>query len=327
MKNWLIRQGFDAEKLQPLMGDASFRHYFRIIQNGQSYIVMDAPPDKEKPQAFYDLTGYLREYGVHTPQVYHADLKQGWLVIEDFGQVLLSQVIATPQVLSRYQQAVDIAAHLLQMPLPPHIRLPAFDAAKQLTELQLFSDWFIQTHLEYVLNAEEEALLAQSYALIIEKLVMQPQVLVHRDFHCRNLMVLDKGLGVIDFQDAVIGPYAYDFVSLLKDAYTDYAYQQSDLFCELLWDKMPMMIKKDLTYQQFLDDVHWTGIQRHLKVIGIFSRLYRRDGKSSYLHDIPLVFNYLMDALGETPELDSLYQWIKQTILPRYQQQKQSVSV
>ena len=149
----------------------------------------------------------------------------------------------------------------------------------------------------------------------------QPQVFVHRDFHCRNLMILPKTLGVIDFQDAVTGPYTYDLVSLLKDAYTSYAYQQSDIFTTLFWDAMPTELRNRLTYQQYLDDIRWTGIQRHLKVIGIFARLYRRDGKSTYLNDIPLVFRYLMDALEKTPELSQLYNWLEKKILPHYQQQ------
>lgn len=316
---WLGNQGFDLQSLIALTGDASFRRYFRIQRDNRSYVVMDAPPAHEKPQAFYDLAKTLANHSIHTPQIHDVNLDEGWLVIDDFGDQLLSHVIDTPDALPRYQQAIHLAATLLQIPVDK--TLPAFDAAMQLTELKLFCDWFIETHLGYTISHAEYALLTQSYEQIIQRLLRQPQVFVHRDFHCRNLMILPKTLGVIDFQDAVTGPYTYDLVSLLKDAYTSYAYQQSDIFTTLFWDAMPTELRNRLTYQQYLDDIRWTGIQRHLKVIGIFARLYRRDGKSTYLNDIPLVFRYLMDALEKTPELSQLYNWLEKKILPHYQQQ------
>lgn len=320
LKTWLATQGFEPHLLTPLTGDASFRHYFRIKRDAIHYIVMDAPPEKEKPQAFYDITCYLREHGIHTPRVYQADLAHGWLVIDDFGQTLLSQVIGTTEALPCYQQAIGIATELLRLPLTPAIKLPAFDASMQLNELQLFSEWFLTKHLTKTLTMKEAELLSQSYQLIIDKLLTQPQVFVHRDFHCRNLMVLRDGLGVIDFQDAVTGPYTYDLVSLIKDAYTDYAYQQQAPLTSLFWDTMPDIIKNQLSHQQYLDDIRWTGIQRHLKVIGIFARLYRRDGKAAYLNEVPRLFGYLLDALSETPELHDFYQWLQHDIVPHYQQ-------
>jgi aminoglycoside/choline kinase family phosphotransferase len=320
LKAWLAVQGFDPNLLKPLNGDASFRHYFRIARDAAHYIVMDAPPEKEKPQAFYDITAYLRENGIHTPRVYQADLEHGWLVIDDFGHTLLSQVIGTPDALPRYQQAIRIATQLLQLPLPTQMKLPAFDAPMQLAELQLFNEWFLTKHLTKTIALNEAEILSQSYQLIIDKLLAQPQVFVHRDFHCRNLMILKDDLGVIDFQDAVVGPYTYDLVSLIKDAYTDYAYQQSDILTTLFWNNLPEAIKIQLSHQQYLEDIRWTGIQRHLKVIGIFARLYRRDGKAAYLNDIPRVFHYLLDALSETPELHDLYQWLQQDVMVHYQQ-------
>lgn len=327
LKAWLTTQCFDPTQLQALSGDASFRHYFRITRDTQTYIVMDAPPEKEKPQAFYDITTYMHERGIHTPKVYYASLTEGWLVIEDFGHTLLSQVIDTAEALPRYQQAIAVATQLLSMPLPADITLPAFDASMQLAELKLFSDWFITQHLTRSIVPSEVELLSRSYQLIIDKLLTQPQVFVHRDFHCRNLMILNHGLGVIDFQDAVTGPYTYDLVSLIKDAYTDYAYQQHDVLTTLFWDKIPETIKKQLSHQQYLEDIRWTGIQRHLKVIGIFARLYRRDGKAAYLNEIPRVFRYLLDALEETPELSDFYRWLQHDIVPHYQQQNHAVNV
>lgn len=329
LKHWLVEQGFDISTLSPLNGDASFRHYFRLQHVGQPYIVMDAPPDKEKPQAFYDLSLYLANHGIHTPSIFKADTTLGYMVLEDFGDQLLSQINTDEDKVSYYTQAIDIAAKFLQISTQSTktiLHLPNFNHATQIVELNLFNDWFIKQYLARELSRQEQDLLSQSYHWIIDKLLSQPQVFVHRDFHCRNLMVLKDGLGVIDFQDAVIGPYTYDLVSLIKDAYTDFAYEQQTILLPHFWEQMPATIKEACPYPSFTSDLRLTGIQRHLKVIGIFARLYCRDGKAGYLADIPRVFKYLLQALEETPELSSLSQWLLHEIMPQYQQELCQVS-
>lgn len=292
--------------IAPASADASFRRYFRAtFTDGSTKIVMDAPPQHENCEPFLHIGKLFEDAGAHTPHVYAKDLAQGFLLLSDLGNTTYLQALDAGNARQLYDQAIDA---LIKIQLASKANeLPAYDEALLRRELNLFPEWYIAKHLGVTLNAKQQAKLEEVFARIIKNNLSQPCVYVHRDFHSRNLMVSEPNPGVLDFQDAVYGPITYDLASLFKDAYI--RWEEAEIIDWLIryWEKAR---KAGLPVREDFADFYWDyemmGAQRHIKVLGIFARLYHRDGKDGYLKDMPLVMEYLHKACERYIDLKPL---------------------
>jgi aminoglycoside/choline kinase family phosphotransferase len=304
---------FDA--LAPASADASFRRYFRWTRAGETLIVMDAPPDKEDCHPFVAVAKLFAEAGVHVPKVLRADLEQGFLLLTDLGSTTYLEALSPPQVdpatvQHLYRDALS-ALVTLQRASRPGV-LPEYDEALLRREVALFPEWYVARHLNARLSLEEQQTYERCVDALIANNLAQPRVFVHRDYHSRNLMVCPPNPGILDFQDAVYGPITYDAVSLLKDAYVHWEEAQILDWLVRYWEEARAAhLPVDADFGNFYRDFEWMGVQRHLKVLGIFARLYHRDGKPGYLKDLPLVQQYLRGACGRYRELKPLSQLLE----------------
>ncbi len=305
--------------LSVVSGDASFRRYFRQAVNGTSYIAVDAPPEKEDSHSFVDVARSWFAQGVAVPEVLKADFEQGFMLLSDMGDQLLLPLLNIDSADNLYTQAmtslIDIAktsASVGERALPP------YDEALLEREMSLFTDWFLIKHLQLELTAQDKRVLQQTFELLRESALGQVQVPVHRDYHSRNIMVLkDQSLGIIDFQDAVLGPITYDLVSLLRDCYIAWPESRvEDWVNEYFALAKQAGLIGPISGMQFKLWFDWMGLQRHIKVAGIFSRLSIRDGKSAYLDDIPQTLNYILQVSAEYDALTEFHQWLNTRILP-----------
>ena len=303
--------------LQPLGGDAGFRRYFRFAQS--PWLAVDAPPATEDSKRFVDLAHLLSKSGVRAPVIKAVDSEQGFLLVEDLGDQLVYQIIDSSNANSLYTQANQLIAQLQTITPPDWIE--QYDHAFLLREMQLCCDWFIEKLLDYSLNEAEKNQLQKIFLLLAGSALEQPQVLVHRDFHSRNLLVCDdQSLACIDFQGALKGPLTYDAVSLLRDCYLRWpakkVHEWSLDFYRQIQSHYPAMSPE--TFCRWLD---WMGLQRHIKVLGIFARLHLRDDKSHYLRDLPLVIRYTLEVCQKYPELASFAEWFDKKLIPLAKQQ------
>ncbi len=301
--------GLRTATLRPASSDASFRRYFRVdavpasapgpddmTAAPGSYILMDAPPDREDSRPFVQVAALLAAQGVNAPRIVAQDLAQGFLLLSDFGNTTYADALAQPGagIPALYDDALATLVRLQQA--RPGDTLPSYDGARLLAEMQLFPQWYVGRHLAMTLTAKDEQVLQAAFDRLIGAALAQPAVLVHRDYHCRNLMVLSQpgaNPGVLDFQDAVVGPITYDLVSLLRDAYVEWPEARQIDWAARYWDlaraaALPVPDRFDVFWQ----DLEWMGLQRSLKVLGIFARLCHRDGKSRYLADLPVVLRH-----------------------------------
>lgn len=302
--------------LTPLNGDAGFRCYFRL--NCQpTLLAVSAPPTHENNQAFVDIALLLRGQGVHTPVIFAVDYQHGYLLLEDFGDQLLLPLLNAQTVDALYLKAESALLAIQRAGVGAHA-IPPYDRRRLLDEMQLFPEWFVSRLLGVELDEGERQLLEQGFELLLDSALSQPAVLVHRDFHSRNLMLLANGdIGVIDFQDAVTGPLTYDLVSLLRDCYIRWpADVVSRRALNYFRRAVAAGIATPVSDKQFLRWFDLMGLQRHIKVLGIFARLYLRDGKVGYLHDLPLVIRYTLEQLDSYPELYNLKRWFERRVLP-----------
>ena len=311
LTEWLHRL-FPGEQftLAPASADASFRRYFRAtFPDGKTRIVMDAPPEHEDCRPFLHIGKLFEDAGTHVPHVYAQDLEQGFLLLSDLGNTTYLQALAgaeTGTARALYSDATD-ALIAIQLASRDN-ELPPYDEALLVREMSLFPDWYIARHLSATLSDDQKARLETVFARIIANNLAQPRVYVHRDYHSRNLMKLEQNNpGILDFQDAVYGPITYDLVSLFKDAYI--RWEEADAIDWLVryWEKARragLPVHHD--FSAFYRDYEWMGVQRHLKVLGIFARLYHRDGKDGYLKDLPLVMSYLRAACARYSDLKPL---------------------
>lgn len=310
LQAWLARQpGLHPETLAPASSDASFRRYFRIATDQGSAIVMDAPPPQEDVRPFVAIAALLRRGGLAAPAVLAEDADQGFLLLDDLGQQTLADALAAgapPDPL--YRVALTDLVTLQQIPAGGQV--PAYDRALLERELALFPDWYLDRHLARPLDAAGLRAWQVCTGRLVDACLAQPQVLVHRDYHCRNLMVLAQQpprLGMLDFQDAVTGPCTYDLVSLLRDAYVEFPEDQQIDWLVRWWQQartagLPVPVDFGTLYRDF----EWMGVQRHLKVLGIFARLWHRDGKDAYLPHLPRVLAYVQGTCERYDELRPL---------------------
>ncbi|MFZ5654027.1 MAG: aminoglycoside phosphotransferase family protein [Pseudomonadota bacterium] len=299
-------------ELRPLPGDAGFRRYFRLV-GSPSLIATHAPPAHEDSQAFVAKGLALAGAGVRVPRIYAVDYRCGFLLQEDLGSDLMADALRRGAAPACYRRALETLASIQRVPPDPGC-FPAYDAALLEGELALFPQWFIGELLGIALCDEERRLLGGTWATLVESARQQPQVVVHRDFHSRNLLLTgSRGLGVVDFQDAVIGPVTYDLVSLLRDCYHRLDEADLDRYLTGYLDAAGVPAAARPQWRVWFDLM---GLQRHLKVLGIFARLWLRDGKARYLDDLPLVIRYVLEVARHHAATREFAAWFQRRLLP-----------
>lgn len=309
--------GSDQFETHFLAGDASFRRYARIKLNNKTFMLMDAPPEKEDCGPFVSIDEFFAAHGVRVPKIVAKDLTQGFLLLEDFGDVLLSTLLNDQTVDDYYAQCFKQLIQLQDIDGTAHF--PEYSYDKLISEMELLTDWLLPA-LQIQPTAEESALIKRTFAILANAALAQPQVIVHRDFHSRNLMKIndDTELGVIDFQDAVIGADTYDLISITRDAYVQWNAERVYRWFKMFYDLLPAASKQERDFEQFKKDADMMAIQRHIKILGIFVRLFERDGKSGYLKDLPRVMWYLLEESKPYPELQPFMHFIHTTVMPKF---------
>lgn len=314
LKAWLAHIFPDElVNITPLSGDAGFRIYYRLITANNSYIIVDAPPEKLNNLAFVSLAHCFRASGLIVPEIVHYNEMSGFMCLSDFGDTLLSDKLNKTTIAGLYEKALALLPKVQKVTAQKQWPLAVYDADFLQLEMNIFNEWLLQEHLNISVSIDEIKQLQQCFDLLVKSALEQPQVTVHRDFHSRNLMLIDGGdIAVIDFQDAVTGPLTYDLVSLLRDCYVRW----DDELIEPHIKNYYLNSNVDVSYQQFKRWFDLMGLQRHIKASGIFARLYHRDGKPGYLKDIPLTLSYIVDIAAKYPELMPLSDLIKNKVIP-----------
>ena len=335
IRTWLTRDlGWRIGRISVASADASFRRYFRVSRGdvdpaawsprADTLIVMDAPPGKEDIAPYLKVSTLLEQAGAHIPHVHASDARRGFVVMEDLGNTQYLSLLKTGRGVDKlYGDALTTLANIQVRGVKAAQQLAPYDRQPLERELNLMPEWFLRKHFGLELSPEELALLTVTFEILINEALLQPQVFVHRDYHSRNLMVLPPsiqtrgGPGVIDFQDALRGPVGYDLVSLLKDCYIGWSRERVER-----WVRGYRRVLGNLganvgdSEYQFLRWFDLIGVQRHIKVLGIFCRLWYRDGKIGYLADLPLTFEYVRDACRRYPELVEFERWLSWRVAP-----------
>ena len=322
LERWIAGlPGPPVDRIAPASADASFRRYFRVHRGGGTQIAMDAPPERESLDAWLRVARILAATGVQVPPVLAVDAEQGFVLIGDLGRHHYLEALgagADPEPL--YADAIDALVQMQSGDAASAAELPPYDRELLLRELSLFNEWFISRHLGLAPDRAERDSIAEAFDWLCDQALAQPVVLVHRDYHSRNLLVRPEGNpGIIDFQDAVRGPISYDLVSLLKD-------------CYVVWPRKRLLAWLDryraraidagldvgADREQFLEWFDRMGLQRHLKVLGIFSRLWHRDGKPGFLADLPRVLDYTLEATAALPPLAAFDAFLRRQVVPAF---------
>jgi aminoglycoside/choline kinase family phosphotransferase len=318
LKKWLS-EATDVKdiELRPASGDASFRRYFRFeIGDGATRIAMDAPPDLEDCRPFVRICRAFEALGLHVPHIFAQDLDRGFLLLSDLGSRLYLDALSGESVDRLYGDALE-ALVVIQAGAPPE-GLPPYDRKLLLQEMELFREWLARRQLGLDLSEQEQGMLDRVFDRLADSALEQPQVCVHRDYHSRNLMVTaSPNPGILDFQDAVLGPVTYDLVSLLRDCYIRWPRERVETWA-MNYYRLAVQsgVLPDEHEGAFLRWFDLMGVQRHLKAAGIFARLNQRDGKPDYLKDIPRTLGYILELVPDYPELAELGDLIEGRILP-----------
>jgi len=321
--DWLSRDlAMRPERVEPASADASFRRYFRAFNNGATFIVMDAPPGKEDVRPYLKVTHLLETLGAHVPHVHEVDIGRGLLLLEDLGGThYLSRLNGGDDPERLYGDALRVLADIQVRGEEAAEELPPYDREPLARELALMPEWFLRKHLALDLSVSEIQAIESAFEFLITAALAQPAVFVHRDYHSRNLMVVaDRNPGILDFQDALRGPIGYDLVSLLKDCYISWPRERVVRWVSgyraLLRSQGAAGIQlggvDDTEFLRWFDLI---GVQRHVKVLGIFARLWYRDGKPGYLNDLPLTLDYVRDACARYVELSGLARFLEERVI------------
>lgn len=298
--------------LTPLAGDASFRRYYRLHYDNLTQVVMDAPPKKENLLSFIHITQKLEQTNVCTPKILASNMQQGFLLLSDLGDQLLLNVLNSETVHQHYLNAIQTLLRIQSCDINDPMLAP-FDYQFMVQEMNLCLEWFFKAYLALELSTDETALLHHSMDWIATNIAKQPILFIHRDYHSRNLMLVphhsESTLGVIDFQDAMRGPITYDLVSLLKDCYISWPRTQVLQWVEFFYTQNALAQTYSLT--EFIRAFDLCGLQRHLKVLGVFSRLHLRDNKPGYLKNLPLTLNYILECTEIYSELHPLLHFLQ----------------
>jgi N-acetylmuramate 1-kinase len=305
----------------PASADASFRRYFRLQKGAESFIVMDAPPSREDCLPFVRVAGFLESMQLSAPRIIEADIERGFLLISDLGsEQYLDKLAGEPHLADAlYGDAIDAMLVMQRRGEAYQTTLPPYSEKLLRFELSLFHDWLCGTHLQLQLSAEDERNWQACCDMLVETALRQPRVFVHRDYHSRNLMVLDEdNPGILDFQDAVEGPLTYDLVSLLKDCYVRWPADKVRQWALGYYQKLSDNTRTQIDERRFLRYFELMGVQRQLKAAGIFCRLSHRDGKSGYLNDVPRTLSYIVELGPRHKELGFLVRLIEDQVLPAW---------
>lgn len=320
LQDWLSRDlGLHPQRIEPASSDASFRRYFRAFCDGTTFVVMDAPPGKEDVRPYLKVTQLLESLDAHVPHVHEADIARGLLLLEDLGGThYLSRLNAGDDPERLYGDALRVLAEIQVRGRQAAVQLAPYDREPLARELALMPEWFVRRHLAIELAGEEAQMIAAAFEFLISEALAQPAVFVHRDYHSRNLMVVgERNPGILDFQDALRGPIGYDLVSLLKDCYISWPRQRTVRWVSgyraLLRSQGGEAGRDDTEFLRWFDLI---GVQRHIKVLGIFARLWYRDGKPGYLRDLPLTLDYVRDTCARYAELTDLARFLEQRVVP-----------
>jgi aminoglycoside/choline kinase family phosphotransferase len=338
LQDWLSRDlGLHPERVEPASADASFRRYFRVFRNGTTFIVMDAPPDKEDVRPYLKVTRLLESLGAHVPHVHKADVARGLLLLEDLGGThYLSRLNAGDDPDRLYGDALRVLADIQLLGGEAAAELAPYDREVLARELALMPEWFVGRHLARELSTADTRMINAAFEFLIAEALAQPAVFVHRDYHSRNLMIVDDHMpgrmagprlagprnpGILDFQDALRGPIGYDLVSLLKDCYISWPRERvvrwvsgyRALLRSQGGEGGRLGGRDDTEFLRWFDLI---GVQRHIKVLGIFARLWYRDGKPGYMNDLPLTLDYVRDTCARYAELGDLARFLEERVVP-----------
>jgi aminoglycoside/choline kinase family phosphotransferase len=298
--------------LTPLAADASFRRYFRLKYNGLTHVVMDAPPQKETLTSFIEVTQILEKAQVQVPKLIAINKPLGFLLLGDLGDTLLLGELNAQTVDAYYKNAIEVLFKIQSCSMQES-KLPLFDKQFIKQEMDLCSEWFFKTYLSLSLEESEQHLIQKTIEWIATEVALQPQVCIHRDYHSRNLMLQpNQSLGVIDFQDAMQGPVTYDLVSLLKDCYIAWPREKVLEWVAFFHASSPYV--RNFSLEQFIRAFDLCGLQRHIKVLGIFSRLNFRDNKAQYLNDLPLTLKYVLECTKAYEELHPFFDFLQKRV-------------
>lgn len=318
--------GLDFNILQPMVGDASFRRYFRIHTASGSYVAMDAKPPQEDCSPYIAVAKDLRHLGLQVPEIIFAAEDQGFLLMTDFGDLTYLKALNEQNAEALYMKALAALSLLQSCSKVYHRAPPLFDSAWMWQEWNLCKEWLLAKWLNLSFHADEEKL-DSCYEKLIASAIQQPQVFIHRDYHSANLMVipdqflhthsvLHPEVGILDFQDAFIGPVTYDVVSLLRDCYIGWAEQRVQQWALQYWQQLVELRALNCSEQTFLRYFDLMGIQRHLKALFIFARKYIRDQQPAYLHHTPRTLNYILQTSQRYPELSDLHHYFNDVVKP-----------
>jgi len=319
--DWVTQElRLSPRRIEPASSDASFRRYFRVFSDGGTHIVMDAPPGREDVRPYLNVTVMLETAGVHVPRVFEWDAARGLVLLEDLGtRPYLPALQTDGDADLLYRDALEALADIQVRGRESAFQLPAYDREVLVREMALMPEWFCARHLQLELTRAQGEMLTGAFEFLVAEALAQPQVFVHRDYHSRNLLITAKrNPGIIDFQDALRGPVGYDLVSLLKDCYISWPRSRVEGWVR----EYRLMMHERASRSAGANDaqmLYWfdvIGIQRHLKVLGIFARLWYRDGKSGYLNDLPLTLRYVVDACAGFPALQGLREFLIEHAVP-----------
>ncbi|MDE0309928.1 MAG: phosphotransferase [Acidiferrobacterales bacterium] len=302
----------DISSIQFASEDASFRRYFRIVHATRSYIAMDAPIEHMDIEVFVKIATKFLKSGINVPKIFEWSKEKGFALILDFGSTTYLDILTLSNADTLYTEAIDALIQLQLATSSEPDFLPPYDARLLNKEMDLFRDWYLPQHKNQEITDEISDVLEHTFGILTSKALEQPRVWVHLDYHSRNLMFTDDhNPGIIDFQDAVLGPISYDLMSLLRDCYIVWPNYKLKQWIHLYLKKAEQSgMSIDFEPDQFIEWFDWMGIQRHIKVAGIFSRLCYRDGKRKFLDDIPTVMNYLESVSGKYRELEPLHKLV-----------------
>jgi len=322
LTQWVIEDlGFAGASIAPASVDASFRRYFRVTRDADSYIVMDAPPNKEDSGPFVKVARILGGLNLNVPIILARDMERGFLLLSDLGSRLYLDALPEDGAADRlYADALRALRGMQTADARLSQDLPRYDRALLTREMELLPEWFLERHLGLKLEARERAMLDRLFDSLVDAAVSQPPCFVHRDYHSRNLLVTpENNPGILDFQDAVWGPVTYDLASLLKDCYIAWPPARvREWVREYRESLLEAGFKLSASAAEFLRGFDLIGLQRHIKVLGIFARLFYRDGKSQYLNDLPRVLNYARDTAAGYPETAAFAEFIVRRIDPEF---------
>ncbi len=307
-----------------ISGDASFRRYFRLTHSRGSFIAVDAPPKYENNLGFVAVAKALKHSGLIVPKVLAVDFEMGFLLLSDLGDQQLLTVLNEDNVDDWYQTAMQQLVLLQDTDEFPDYQLPSYDHKLLMEEMQFMPDWFLQEHLAITPSEQQQKMLNILFQRLAEIALSQPQVTTHCDYHSRNLMIMEEQkIALIDFQDAVIGAVSYDLISLIKDCYIKWPREKVEQWMRQYHSMLQQTKLKNLApIDEFIFAADAMALQRHIKVVGIFARLYQRDGKAQYLNDIPLTMDYIVETCERYNEFREFGDWLKESIIPAFNEKQ-----